>query len=72
MSTPELRPCPFCGAEAEIRDEHPITCEEVRAIACTNGECPAVVFVELDDDEDAEAHAILAWNSRAEARSEVA
>lgn len=66
MPSPELKPCPFCGAEAEIMraaDEY----EFVVAVNCT--ECSAHVR-ETDDhigrDMDAlEAEAVAAWNKRA-------
>jgi Lar family restriction alleviation protein len=64
--TEELKPCPFCGAEAEIMragDEY----EMVVAVNCS--ECSAHVR-ETDDSIDRdfdrlEAQAVAAWNKRA-------
>jgi len=66
MDSSELKPCPFCGAEAEIvraGDEY----EMVVAVNCT--ECSAHVR-ETDDSIDRdfdrlEAQAVAAWNKRA-------
>ena len=66
----DLRPCPFCGSPAELTDVHPITCEEVSVITCTNAECPAILFVELDDEPDAAEHAAMLWNARPTPRTE--
>jgi len=58
MTAPELKPCPFCGGEAEIWRAH-----ECRTawIACM-GKCVVLISKEyLSDDE-----AITAWNRRAD------
>jgi hypothetical protein len=67
-----LEPCPFCGSPAELSSVHPITDADTPCIVCTNAECPVVLFVELDDEPNAEEHAAMLWNTRAGARSEVA
>lgn len=71
--TEELKPCPFCGANAEIvraGDEY----EMVVAVNCT--ECSAHVR-ETDDTIDRdfdrlEAQAVAAWNKRANSGVEAA
>ena len=58
MTAPELKPCPFCGGEADIWRAH-----EGRTawIACM-GKCVVLISKEyLSDDE-----AIAAWNRRAD------
>lgn len=55
----ELKPCPFCGGEAKIRDySTPDTDPEID-VFCTN--CGGQTFV-----YETEGEAIEAWNRRAE------
>ena len=59
----ELKPCPFCGGEAELitlRDGLGQICECWVAHTCANG-----MSVETNS-YDTEAEAISAWNTRAE------
>ena len=66
MPSPNLKPCPFCGAEAEIAysgDEYELVC----SVGCT--QCSARVRV-ADDTVDRdfarlEADAVAEWNKRA-------
>lgn len=55
----ELKPCPFCGGEAEIWRAHPENPPRKAWIACMS-RC-AVMTKEHDTD----AAAIAAWNTRA-------
>lgn len=67
MPSPNLKPCPFCGAEAEIAnsgDEYELVC----SVGCT--QCSARVRV-ADDTVDRdfarlEADAVAEWNKRAD------
>lgn len=55
----ELKPCPFCGGEARIRDFTMVDLEPEIDVFCIN--CGAQTFVyETKDD------AIEAWNRRVE------
>lgn len=62
---PELKPCPFCGAEAKImwRDEE----GGEGKIACLNQKCPVLVRIEWGEIRrcSTKAEAIAAWNRRA-------
>lgn len=57
-----LKPCPFCGGEADISDEGIGTEPERYWAYCSNPAC----FVEGTAAYATEAEAIAAWNSRAE------
>ena len=56
MSAPELKPCPFCGGEADIDHDH--TVEENHAYGCR---ICSVWFDTFNADD-----AISAWNRRAD------
>ena len=63
MSSPKLKPCPFCGGEPEFHR----LCDGwyVAGIMCTS--CAANVCsqgYETETPEQAEESAIKAWNSR--------
>jgi Lar family restriction alleviation protein len=59
MTAPDLKPCPFCGGEAEI---NPLALETSDFnVACFSGECP----VEPQTRGETKAEAIAAWNTRA-------
>ena len=69
MGNQNLKPCPFCGAEAEITrsgDEYELVC----AVGCT--QCSARVRVSDDtvdrDGDRLEAEAVAEWNKRADER----
>ena len=61
---PDLLPCPFCGAPAEI-------CDVYQSVNCSNEECPIgpwtnhVGQIGADDDEAWMAEAARRWNTRA-------
>jgi Lar family restriction alleviation protein len=55
----ELKPCPFCGREAKIRDFSIPDLDPEIDVFCTN--CGGQTFV-----YETEAEAIEAWNRRAE------
>lgn len=72
MPSQTLKPCPFCGGEAELSLHYDYD-EMVSVVRCT--ECPA--FVRIADDtcdrdlDRVEAAAVAAWNKR-EARDRLA
>lgn len=57
MSAPDLKPCPFCGGEAEIWRAH----RGLTAWIACMGRCAVLVSKEYTADEEA----IAAWNTRA-------
>jgi hypothetical protein len=59
MTNEELKPCPFCGGEAEINPLALATSDF--NVACFNGECP----VEPQTRGETKDEAIVAWNTRA-------
>lgn len=65
MTTPELKPCPFCGGtEIHIGPMDPPSAWEYWEVGCNNDDCPLdadSVKVELGTPEKAAA----AWNTRA-------
>ena len=54
----ELKPCPFCGGEAEIEE-----CGGMWAVECTEYE---TCGCELNMAFGSKAEAVAAWNTRAE------
>lgn len=61
---PDLKPCPFCGGEAELREE--LVAGNTRFyVSCENDDCR--VIVETRNSVSAtKAGAIEAWNRRVE------
>ena len=57
MTAPDLKPCPFCGGEAEIWRAH----RGLTAWIACMGRCAVLVSKEYTADEEA----IAAWNTRA-------
>lgn len=57
----ELKPCPFCGSEAEIWGE-----EDMVKVRCSNYECMASKIGWFDEPEEAAED----WNRRAPAVSQ--
>ena len=62
----ELKPCPFCGGEADISDEGTGTEPFRYWVYCPNNAC----FVEGTAAYATEAEAIEAWNTRADDNDE--
>lgn len=62
---PEVKPCPFCGSEAEVREEKCTYC-----IVCNNIHCYAAMGEGWDNNAmpkysfHSEYAAIKAWNAR--------
>ena len=60
----DLKPCPFCGSEAEIITAwNSVWGKDVYRIACSNKACPIDYIVTKQHATKAEA--IAAWNTRA-------
>lgn len=57
----ELKPCPFCGGEAEYIYEMPYN-----AVECTKCNALGKTIVDSYEQQDGKAEAIEAWNRRAE------
>ncbi len=58
MTTPELKPCPFCGGEALAIQSWE---GDAHDVGCFNGEC----IVEPHTWAETKDEAIAAWNTRA-------
>ena len=56
----ELKPCPFCGGEAEIKKQQHIL-NDVYSVVCKDKVCRGRAVKPLVDKEAA----IVAWNRRA-------
>lgn len=56
----ELKPCPFCGREAEIQEEYDDYYGISYAIFCTECDC----IFDIPDNRN-EENLIKAWNRRA-------
>jgi Lar family restriction alleviation protein len=63
---PELKPCPFCGGEAEFHSLLPRYDDAF--VRCPNCEIDGPRFGGNDDREGSNAQAIAAWNTRAALR----
>jgi Lar family restriction alleviation protein len=62
MELKELKPCPFCGGEAELVDIQAFAwCDTYYFVCCTNPDCE-----ERTPRCECKSDAILAWNRRAE------
>ena len=57
----ELKPCPFCGGEANYRYAMPYN-----AIVCKKCKASSKVIVDSYEQQDGKAEVIDAWNRRAE------
>lgn len=62
----EILPCPFCGGEAEFIQD---TCEAY--VECTNDMCGACSGNFGYHSGDQKAHALAAWNARAQSQRTV-
>jgi Lar family restriction alleviation protein len=59
--TPDLKPCPFCGGEASVKQAPGISSPVMFTIGCLDESCigfPAIKFQTRKD-------AVAAWNRRA-------
>lgn len=60
----ELKPCPFCGSEAEIVNEG-----GQFLVGCLNADTCAIspfIILDIQDVENAESKAVAGWNWRAD------
>lgn len=57
----ELKPCPFCGRKAVLREKANIG---TYIVECTNGNCPASYMI--GNDYETEEEAAEVWNRRAD------
>ena len=62
--TMELKPCPFCGGEAELREERGLT-RTLFFVSCENDNCGVVVETR-NSVSSTKVGAIEAWNRRAD------
>lgn len=65
----ELKPCPFCGGEAELREyrrwlDFPKEMVDGYEVICVNRDC--IIYHADDVWFKTEAEAVEAWNTRAE------
>ena len=65
MTSPELKPCPFCGGAAMVRSSIPggLGNPRIWYVCCENAGCP--VQPSQMSTRSSEREAIAAWNSRA-------
>ena len=61
----ELKPCPFCGGEAETKRHKFFVGSDTYGVVCTKCEARTSQFF------DTQAEAIEAWNRRADDEKEV-
>lgn len=61
-----IKPCPCCGATAQLREAHDYRVTAV-SITCLNRKCRLMMIQGGWNIEEATAKAINAWNNRAEA-----
>lgn len=69
MPSPTLKPCPFCGGEARIR-ENRSRAEEgtiLYAVSCVDKDCPGYSFMPDGDAPEDEDAAVRKWNRRKKA-----
>lgn len=61
----ELKPCPFCGGEAECIDDTGVLVNGRRTwvVWCPDEECPVVLSTPLCETQE---EAAAAWNTRSE------
>ena len=60
LTISQARPCPFCGAAAEIERWHGGDTRHTRRVGCSNDRCPAMPGV----TGKTRALALRAWNRR--------
>ncbi len=66
---PELKPCPFCGANAKCVSHHENSYDEGRwyEIGCETADCPGNELLVVDSYINGEFHRIAAeWNTRSD------
>ena len=69
--TSELKPCPFCGGDAEYYTDNGPTGEVYGWVGCN--QCDAMsCHIDVRSMQPEEAHPIDAWNTRAEQAAELA
>ena len=59
----ELKPCPFCGGEAEVNEDR-LDGYTIFIVSCENSKCPVIVET-MHRAGNTKAQAIEAWNRRA-------
>jgi len=69
--TPSLKPCPFCGGEAKLRQHFIGFDSRVWGVSCERDSCTLLVETRASDAEycyrtgpKGKASAIRAWNTR--------
>lgn len=65
--TAKLKPCPFCGGEAELGTKKLVGLL-MSAIVCPKCKASTNIFDEFTDVDTAEKAAVDAWNRRTEVK----
>jgi hypothetical protein len=67
----ELKPCPFCGGEAIIRDvasyRYTLVDNKLFEVGCTTDECHACIYEDTPTYSSRE-EAVLTWNNRTDVK----
>jgi Lar family restriction alleviation protein len=65
MTTPELKPCPFCGGNKTVICKTDYGDGDAYAVSCRYHECHGAIFTLGYGYFHTEAEAIAEWNTRA-------
>jgi len=65
MTTPELKPCPFCGGGKNVICKTDYDGGDAYAVSCRYPDCHGAIFTLGYGYFPTEAEAIAAWNTRA-------
>jgi len=65
MTTPDLKPCPFCGGDKNVICKTDYGDGDAYAVSCRYMECHGAIFTLGYGFFATEVEAIAAWNTRA-------